>query len=224
LIALWTRNYHTQHEEFDQLWQEAFEVPPRPAHFEASFGQVPPAPDPISSERPLELKVGKETIKIAGRIDRIDVGKVAGREAFVVIDYKSSREKLKPGKGPRVIDGTALQLELYTIATQEVLLDRGGALPWQGGYWTLRDGGFKAWIKCHESAGGTVTATADWAALRQEVEQKVQELVRGIRAGQFPVHSLDDHCTSFCPYSTVCRINQVRSLEKTWPPEQTSPA
>jgi len=39
-----------------------------------------------------------------------------------------------------------------------------------------------------------------------------------MRQGQFPVWSSDVHCTGFCEYATVCRINQIRSLEKTWLP------
>jgi len=42
----------------------------------------------------------------------------------------------------------------------------------------------------------------------------------GWAAGEFPVHNEDRNCTGYCPYSTVCRVNQVRSVEqerqKTW--------
>ena len=54
--------------------------------------------------------------------------------------------------------------------------------------------------------------------MRMQLEETVAALVRGIRRGEFPVHSTDDRCTGYCPYATVCRINQVRSLEKTWQP------
>jgi hypothetical protein len=46
----------------------------------------------------------------------------------------------------------------------------------------------------------------------------VADLVAGIRSAHFPVYSLDEKCTGICPFHTVCRINQVRSLDKTWPP------
>jgi hypothetical protein len=46
---------------------------------------------------------------------------------------------------------------------------------------------------------------------------RVFQLVEGIKAGQFPVYSLDDDCTGRCAFRTVCRVNQVRSLEKQWP-------
>ena len=46
----------------------------------------------------------------------------------------------------------------------------------------------------------------------------VAALVRGMREGQFPVWSADPLCTSYCEFATVCRINHIRSLEKTWQP------
>ena len=39
-----------------------------------------------------------------------------------------------------------------------------------------------------------------------------------MRRGEFPVWSDDENCTGRCPYSTVCRINQIRSLDKEWRP------
>ena len=64
---------------------------------------------------------------------------------------------------------------------------------------------------------------ADWEDLRQTVVETVGALVAGIREGRFPVYSADEECTRFCPLRTICRINQVRSLEKTWTlvPSQT---
>ena len=55
-----------------------------------------------------------------------------------------------------------------------------------------------------------------WIAERKKLLARVVSLVRGIRSGQFPVFSADDDCTSTCAFSTVCRIGQVRSLDKLW--------
>ena len=46
--------------------------------------------------------------------------------------------------------------------------------------------------------------------------QQIGRFVRDIRAGNFPVASRDDKCTSYCDFSTVCRVAQVRSLGKQW--------
>jgi hypothetical protein len=38
------------------------------------------------------------------------------------------------------------------------------------------------------------------------------------------MHSADDECTGLCEFSTVCRVNQARALEKTWqPPGEPQP-
>ena len=57
---------------------------------------------------------------------------------------------------------------------------------------------------------------SEWEDLRRLVAEIVGALVEGIREARFPVHSADDNCGRFCPFRTICRINQVRSLEKTW--------
>jgi hypothetical protein len=54
------------------------------------------------------------------------------------------------------------------------------------------------------------------------VVDKVFSLVAGIRDGQFPVYNPREDCTSRCEFRTVCRIAQIRSLEKTWTPPVTS--
>ena len=63
---------------------------------------------------------------------------------------------------------------------------------------------------------GRVGPTAEWAERKAQIIAKVAALVQGIQAAQFPVSSLNADCTGNCSYNTVCRINQVRSLEKVW--------
>jgi hypothetical protein len=48
-------------------------------------------------------------------------------------------------------------------------------------------------------------------------------MIEDIRGGAFPMHSFDDKCTSHCDFKTVCRVGQVRSLEKVWPPPEETP-
>ena len=61
-----------------------------------------------------------------------------------------------------------------------------------------------------------------WRDRTAAILDKVFSLVRGIRAGEFPMASLDEHCTGYCPFKTVCRVNQTRSLGKTWQPPEKS--
>jgi hypothetical protein len=97
-------------------------------------------------------------------------------------------------------------------------LARTGRAAWRAGYWGVADGGFKSKqaLSISEMAAGQALATAEWSQLRSAIEDLIVRLVENIRAGQFPVSSRNDECTSFCEFSTVCRINHVRALEKQW--------
>ena len=152
------------------------------------------------------------------------MGQVGNQAVFSIIDYKSGTKPQRrdlPSEG-RLPDGTALQLELYALAAEEVLF-RGQAAALDVGYWHCRDGGFFKWITANKVAepGQSPRCEPHWATWRQQIVARVFELVEGIKAGQFPVYSLDDNCTGRCQFHTVCRVNQVRSLEKQWPPSQT---
>lgn len=219
LLVRWTADYRRQHERYDKLW-EACDAPLVPAWFEVSFGRETDE-GPPSTDRPLELSAASETIRISGRVDRIDVGRVAGQTVFNVVDYKtggSARFSLEAVRA-----GTALQLPLYALAVAELLLADQQAVPWQAGYWYVRDDGFKPRqaLQMHRPGDGGLVPSPEWEQIRATLAETVAALVAGIRGGQFPVCSADERCTGYCPYSTVCRINQVRSLEKTWQPGAT---
>jgi hypothetical protein len=53
--------------------------------------------------------------------------------------------------------------------------------------------------------------------LVDEIENALHEVLPKIanrlRAGQFPVINANPECGKWCPYSTVCRVGQVRSVE-----------
>ncbi len=221
-IDRWAEGYYAQHAKYDREWTE-LDRPPAPAHFEVRFG--PPLPgaseddDPHSTSVPFVLELGDEQIQITGRIDRIDVGTAGGRTVFNVIDYKSGK---KPSLKPADIEsGQRLQLPLYVMAAQHLLLAADSATPLSAGYWTMQ-GGFdaKGSLKVSQCAAGELTPGDEWGGWESTVVERVAEFVHAIRHGDFPVYSQDDHCTGRCPFRTVCRIAQVRSLGKIWPPEQ----
>jgi ATP-dependent helicase/DNAse subunit B len=223
ILSRWLLNYHQQHQEYDKRFA-LLDAPPRPAHFEASFGMQPkddePA-DPISVLAPLVLEIGGEAIRFQGRIDRIDIGRLAGRTVFNVLDYKSGKP-LSKKKREAEPDGTLLQLEVYALAAEKLFLAAEGALPLESAYWYVRESGYKAWMTHSEEQAGEVAETEAWTTRRRQLLETILALVRGIRAGHFPVSSRDEQCTGHCPYSTACRINQVRSLEKVWEGAATS--
>ena len=108
---------------------------------------------------------------------------------------------------------------LYAMAVQELLMVDRRAVPWRVGYWYLKDKGFdKSLPQLFESFGDGLRETPNWNSLRGSIIARVASLVRNIRSGSFPVYSLDEDCTSQCPYATICRIGQIRALDKTWPP------
>jgi len=213
LLRSWLADYRRQHEKYDALF-EACDEPPVPELFEVSFGR-PGCGEGPSIEEPFVLETEGGLVRISGRVDRIDVGRVAGTAVFNVIDYKTG-SPLKFSE-ETIRAGTTLQLPLYAFAVAEVLLAGRNPVPWTVGYWYLRDRGFKP-DKCgrlYEPSDAGVEPSESWEQIRMELAGIVGRLVRGMRCGEFPVSSQDERCTSFCPFSTICRIGQVRALEKT---------
>ncbi|MEX2306350.1 MAG: PD-(D/E)XK nuclease family protein, partial [Pirellulales bacterium] len=186
-----------------------------PAHFEFRFG--PPRPgdenDPDSVHDAFVLDIDGEQIRITGQIDRVDVGTLKGHAVFNVIDYKSGRKTSL--KSEHIESGEKLQLPIYVEAAQ-MLLFGGKARPLVAGYWSMTAG--------FDSKGALAVVPEDdhaerWQSIQATTHRLIQQFVHAIRNGEFPVASRDDKCTSYCDFNTVCRISQIRSLNKTWPPE-----
>jgi ATP-dependent helicase/DNAse subunit B len=218
LIDRWLAEYRRQCESYDKLWMECDE-PPVPEFFEVPFGESRHrAAGAIAVEEPLEVSDGKETIRVSGRIDRIDTGKAAGINIFNILDYKTGRSvKFSMEEAKR---GTALQLPLYALAAMELILNDRDCRPWRAGYWNVAKDGFKEKqsLVMFVNTDNGVVLSDDWKTIRMEAEKIVPLLVHNIRLGRFPVFNTDRRCTETCPLSTTCRIRHIRSLEKTWQP------
>jgi ATP-dependent helicase/nuclease subunit B len=215
VLLEWAANYRQQHAHYDGQWQ-GFDPPPRPAHFEVSFGlplsSDPRSPDPLSTAEPLELTHQDEALLLRGRIDRLDLGRRGEQAAFNVIDYKSGRQRGRRSDQDTP-DGRQLQLEIYALAA-EWLLGEQQAKPWTAGYWYVRKEGYRTWEQFHEPGERGLVTTESWRTRRELILDRVVALIRGIRAGQFPMYSADEHCTTYCPFKTVCRVNHARALGK----------
>jgi ATP-dependent helicase/DNAse subunit B len=215
-IARWADDHFKHHNDYARQWPKiGGEL--APAHFEFRFGPARPGDadnDSHSSDKPFELEINGETVLVTGRIDRIDVARIGERIVFNIIDYKSGR---KPRlQEEHIASGEHLQLPIYVAAAQAILYD-GAAQPLAAGYWSMTGGFDSKGVLAHHHDD----ADDRWTRIRTIVEQRVGELIAGIRQGDFPVISRDDKCTSYCDFSTVCRITQIRSLGKTWPPNET---
>jgi ATP-dependent helicase/DNAse subunit B len=220
MISTWLEPYLDQHRAYDRGFADC-ECPPVPKHFEVSFGPVAGdekerKPDPLSTPSAFELRCGEVVVRLSGRIDRLDVGMVGGRVVFNVLDYKIGAAN--HFRREDIESGAILQLPLYAMAVQDLLLASENAVPWAGGYWHVKDGGYRAKhaLKFHERAGGSVRPTEAWDRLRTELIDRVGRIVNAVRGGQFPMHCEDDKCTGLCEYKTVCRVGTVRALEKSW--------
>jgi ATP-dependent helicase/DNAse subunit B len=201
--------YAQSHNDFDE--------PLVPTHFELSFGPARASDDPqdaSSTDTAFEFDLGGEKVRVAGRIDRIDVGKIAGQTVFSIIDYKTG--KMTSLKREHIESGERLQLSVYVAAAQALLFD-GQATPVAAGYWTM-DRGFdaKSVLNVRQQTSAKGAAAPDLSELHQLATDSVKGFVTNIRAGAFPVCSRDENCTGRCEFHTVCRITQIRSLDKTW--------
>ncbi len=217
-VMEWLGTYRERHADYDKQLTDC-DSPPRPELFEVSFGQaLREGQSEPSTAEPLEFTKGGETVRLSGRIDRLDVGQAGGHAIFNIVDYKTGNStKFSVEACQR---GTALQLPVYTMAAAELILNHRDALPWRGGYWYLSGDGFKPRqaLQMYRLSAGSLEPTEKWEAIRDLVGDTVIGLVKAMRRAEFPVWSDDEDCTGRCPFKTVCRINQVRSLGKKWRP------
>ena len=104
------------------------------------------------------------------------------------------------------------------LALSEKFTPEGSATPLWAGYWSMKNGittDKRYSLQCSVAGG---EPSQEWTALQAKIVAQVANLVASIRGGKFPVDSRDHECTSRCEFHTICRVSQIRSLEKTlWP-------
>jgi len=201
--------------QFVEPWLEK-QVQPRPEFFEIAFG-LPPAPDEFVGEA-LLIAEDQEEVRISGRIDRVDVAELPdGSLGFWIIDYKTGRSNYYTASDLQ--EFRKLQLTLYALAVERVLLAGREARPLGMAYWLVADTGPKAALP------GTRNRSTHWLAdlqawpkVREALCGWVLTLVRNIRRGQFALKPRSEQCTATCDFAHVCRISQSRSIveQKTW--------
>jgi ATP-dependent helicase/nuclease subunit B len=210
ILERWADAFVAQQSEYDQIIGE-FLKGFRSLAPEIPFGKLPD--DPMASSEahpPIQFGQCGNVVNLRGRIDRVDLGSYEGQPAYVVVDYKTGQ---RPVSGEReLIAGRSIQLALYLLAIKRLGLVGADAVPLQMGYWVLQDTGFKPGIG-RAKLERISSEKLNW--LESVLDQLLPQLAEEIRSGRFVVENEDVHCTGRCPYSTVCRVNQLRPLAAT---------
>jgi ATP-dependent helicase/nuclease subunit B len=203
--------YRADWEKFVATWAE-LEVLPRPEHLEKGFGME--AVEGDEPAPPLVILGGGIEVRVGGRIDRVDVAETEAGTFFWIVDYKTGRSSHYPAASLKSFE--RLQLMLYALAVERVLFAGREARPLGLAYWLVTDTGPKVVLPGDRKHHGWFKSGDEWAKVRDLLEEWVSDLVRHIRAGDFPLEPRSDSCTETCPYSQVCRIAQGRGAQKTW--------
>jgi ATP-dependent helicase/DNAse subunit B len=186
-------------------------VRPRPHLFEVDFGL--PVPEGQAPTDPLVIRVEQVEVRISGRIDRVDLATLDEGVGFWIIDYKTGRSSHYTGTD--LAQYRRLQLTLYALAAETVLLAGQNARPLGLAYWLVGEGGAKVALPGRAPALWHEDAKR-WPAVRERLQQWVATLVQHIRRGAFPLAPRSENCTQTCPYGRVCRITQARGVGKSW--------
>jgi ATP-dependent helicase/nuclease subunit B len=172
----------------------------KPYVAEYSFGNLEQSEAPF-----FEVEGGAGTIKLRGRVDRIDTD--TEKKYCVVMDYKRSARFT----AANLELGTALQLPLYLLAAKKHL----GLEPLGAEIYSIRDHK-RSGFYCEGLAQAFEKEFSSRSRLQDEVFQKVldralvfvRKFTREIASSAIPVRPRD--CESFCPYDTVCRVEKWR--------------
>ncbi|MBN1943068.1 MAG: PD-(D/E)XK nuclease family protein [Phycisphaerae bacterium] len=204
--ALWDiqrRQMRKQLREY-LLAQQTDEVfQPECLRFELSFGrQKDPAEwmDPASRPEPVEVETPVGTIRLRGRIDRVDRVKTAAGEGLLVVDYKTGRLP-----GPKEsLEGRNTQMPLYTAAAESLL----GAPALGGAFHGLKENR-KSFFSSVKVERGKLKEDKTYAENREQALAAVARAVEGIAAGQFDVSPAKDACR-YCDYRRMCHFSPAR--------------
>lgn len=183
----------------DQELDRLSESPLKPAYFEYAFGT------PGSAVQAFGLADGARTIRISGKIDRIDTD--PERTAGLVIDYK--RTAVFEKKDLEL--GVALQLPVYSMVIREFLkLKPAGAE-----LYSIRERekkGFyhKDYLRFFPGVGSRrmILSEEEFQAVLERCAEFIRFFSRGMEAMAIPVRPRK--CESYCPYAPVCRIEKWR--------------
>lgn len=199
--------YVDQWRKFVKPWQER-NVAPRPDRFEADFGLPSADSAPLG---PLVVRIDDVEVRVSGRIDRVDVAELDDGLGFWIIDYKTGRSGHYTGVA--LAEYRRLQLTLYALAVEEVLLAGQAARPLGLAYWLVGEDGPKVALP-GRAAAKWLDDYRHWSEIRERLRRWVAVLVTHIRQGDFVLQPREENCTQTCDFGQVCRITQARAVGK----------
>ncbi len=197
--------YVEQWRKFVKPWDGS--PTPRPHFFEADFGLPTPDGAAGAAAPPLLVRIDDVEVRVSGRIDRVDLTELPDGVGFWIIDYKTGRSTHYTGVA--LAEYRRLQLTLYALAVEEVLLAGRSARPLGLAYWLVGEAGPKIALP-GRSALQWLEDGRLWRTVREQLRGWVATLVRHIRQGDFALQPRDEHCTQTCAFGQVCRITQAR--------------
>ncbi len=109
-----------------------------------------------------------------------------------------------------------MQLTLYALAVEEVLLVDRQARPLGLAYWLVIEDGPKVVLPATRDPLQWLNEDRRWRGIREQLRAWVLTLVQKIRKGEFPLKPRDEDCTQTCHFGQTCRITQSRKIEKDW--------
>jgi ATP-dependent helicase/DNAse subunit B len=216
--ALWRlegRRLVKQAEKYVEQWRKFVKpwdgvAAPRPELFEVDFG-LPKAEGQPPTHGPLVVRGDDVEVRVSGRIDRVDVAELPDGLGFWIIDYKTGHSRHYTGAD--LAQYRRLQLTLYALAVEEVLLAGRSARPLGLAYWLVSETGAKTALP-GRSALAWREDGRPWQTVREQLRRWVTTVVRHIRGGDFALQPRDDDCTQRCDFGQICRITQARAVGK----------
>jgi len=162
----------------------------QPYLLEITFGNTPYQPLKISSDG--------NTIKVGGRIDRIDISRDENVSYSRVIDYKT-------GKNPaysEIEKGTNLQIPLYIKAVNENILPE---IPAKSGlYYNIRNAQYD---KKSKNLKGCTNIDKEIDFIIETAINNAVQSALSIRNGLFPAPA--EKCSEYCEWRSLCRRNRT---------------
>ena len=180
----------------------------RPAHMEISFGATGPGPirAPGRAE-PVAIETPHGTLRLRGRIDRIDLA--ADGDGFQVIDYKSGSSA--PSKR-QMVQGTSLQLPIYVWAARALLPGGKQAGLARAFFLPIRNPKASGLIS---SAATTMNPGGSLDPALDRARKYLINFVEAMRMGKYPVYPrAENGCGGYCDFREICRYAEWRIRRK----------